>query len=297
MVLPAELSLSDRSLGALFVGFDSAWVDNPKTKGAICSALFDGVAFQEFGCPELAGFEDALAHIEARRRSDLPMIVALDQPTIVVNDTGMRPVDRVAASLISWMGGGVQPANRNMLPMFGRDAPIRRFMRKLAATQDPESARIATNGVHLMEVFPALALASLDVRFFARLGAPRYNPARRKTFRKEDWNAVVAAARREAERFRLEKLMGWLDELTSIASPKKADQDRLDSALCLLVAIRWRLGERLESVMIGDQETGYIVSPVSAPVLERLSEEAARRSIPMNACPRAIAHLKTLKQL
>jgi predicted RNase H-like nuclease len=35
--------------------------------------------------------------------------MALDQPTIVRNATSMRAAERAAASLISWLGGGVQP--------------------------------------------------------------------------------------------------------------------------------------------------------------------------------------------
>ena len=37
-------------------------------------------------------------------------------------------------------------------------------------------------GLYVIEVFPAIALASLDTRFFGRLRAPRYNPDRKKTF-------------------------------------------------------------------------------------------------------------------
>ena len=91
------------------IGFDSAWADRKKAPGAICSVQFDGARFVDFRAPGLVGFDGALAYVKAIRRRDLPTLVALDQPTIVPNETGMRPVDKVAASLISWMGGGVQP--------------------------------------------------------------------------------------------------------------------------------------------------------------------------------------------
>src|SRR5208283_1737501 len=51
-------------------------------------------------------------------------LIALDQPTVVPNSTGMRPVDRVAASLAGWLGGGVQPANRGRLGIFSSSSPI-----------------------------------------------------------------------------------------------------------------------------------------------------------------------------
>jgi len=111
--------------------------------------------------PELASFDQAFDFIAAEQSMCDVCIVALDQPTIVPNPGGMRPVDKVAASLISWLGGGVQPANRSKKGMFDDDAPILRFKRRLSASDDAEAARLAEQGLFLVEVFPALALPSL----------------------------------------------------------------------------------------------------------------------------------------
>ena len=43
---------------------------------------------------------------------------------------------------------------------FGDEAPIWPFLEKLEAIEDPDTARVAAHGEYLMEVFPALALAS-----------------------------------------------------------------------------------------------------------------------------------------
>jgi predicted RNase H-like nuclease len=139
------------SRAAILVGFDSAWAD--RKPGAICSAVFDGDCFVEFREPELVGFERALIYIKSIQRSDLPTLVALDQPTIVPNADGMRPVDKAVSRLISWIGGGVQPANRGKLNMFGPHAPISIFLEKLGADENPEVARTAMRGLHLIEVF------------------------------------------------------------------------------------------------------------------------------------------------
>ena len=110
------------------------------------------------------------------------------------------------------MGGGVQPANMGR-PLFGRAAPVTLFLRQLGAAEDPEMARTVDHGLHPMEVFPALALASLDSAFFGLRKGPRYNPARRKTFRIEDWRAVVDAARREATNLGCTPLVSWIEEI------------------------------------------------------------------------------------
>jgi predicted RNase H-like nuclease len=271
---------------AVFVGFDSAWADNKKAPGAICSVRFDGEEFIDFRPPMLVDFDGAFDCIQRLKGQDAPTLVALDQPTIVPNETGMRPAEKVAASLISWMGGGVQPANSG-LPLFRAEAPIKRFLAKLMAIEDPEAARSAKRGLFVMEVFPALALASFDAGFFGPRKGPRYNPARRQTFRIEDWRAVVDAAAREAASFRCAPLVAWLDEQRPNPVPKKANQDRLDAALCLLIAIRWRLGARERSVAIGDLKSGYIVAPVSEVVMKRLKEVATDRRVPVNDLRRA----------
>jgi predicted RNase H-like nuclease len=261
-----------------FVGFDSAWADNSAAPGAICSVHFDGVGYADFRSPELVGFDRALDYIKAVRFPGEPTIVALDQPTIVPNASGMRPAEKVVASLVSWMGGGVQPANTGR-PLFGPAAPITRFLRELSASEDPEIARTTDRGLHLIEVFPALALASLDPAFFGLRKGPRYNPARRKTFRILDWQAVVQATIRDAQGFGCVPLVSFLEEMRTSEAPKKMHQDRLDAALCLLIAIRWRLGERKQSVAIGDLKNGYIVAPASEPVLMRLRAVAAERGV------------------
>ena len=163
------------------VGFDSAWTDNPKAPGAVATirARNDKLEFVE---PELASFETALRIIRAERGTSDLCLVAIDQPTIVANETGMRPVDRLASSFISWLGGGVQPANRSKSAMFGDNAPIWSFKASLGAIEDPERSLTAKSGCFIMEVFPALALAGIEPNYCRRLGAPRYNPTRRKTF-------------------------------------------------------------------------------------------------------------------
>jgi predicted RNase H-like nuclease len=154
---------------------------------------------------------------------------------------------------------------------------------KLGAVEDPEAARAAVRGRHLIEVFPALALASLGDGFFGRSTGPRYNPGRPRTFQIKDWRAVVEAARQEATRFRCASLVDWLDNLRNRAVPIKSDQDRLDATLCLLIAVRWRLAPRSESAMLGDLNSGYIVAPVRETVMARLREKAARRNVPVDA--------------
>lgn len=266
----------------IFIGFDSAWADNPKSPGAICAVGVEDAKPMWFRPPQLVSFDQALAFISDVVTADGSTLIALDQPTVVRNLTGMRPVERVAASLVGWLGGGVQPSNRGRLGMFCDAAPIWRFLMALGAVDDPEQARVAAAGLYLIEVFPALALASLDPGFFGRLAQPRYNPQRRKTFRSGDWVLVTEAAAQESRTLGCEELVDWCLDAGRIAQPRKAQQDMLDSVLCVLIAMRWRLRPRGESLLLGDRTTGYMVLPANPAVRERLAAPARKHSVPMD---------------
>ncbi len=250
----------------IYIGFDSAWTDNPKAPGAICAVGIEDGYPARFHVPQLLSFDQALTFIQKIRSDSGATLVAMDQPTVVPNLTSMRPVECVAASLVSWLGGGVQPSNRGRVGMFCNASPIWRFLAALRAEESPEQARLAAGGRYLMEVFPALALASSDAGFFGRLSAPKYNPDRRKTFRLADWIRVAESAAQQAHLLDCEELAEWCRVTGKIAKPRKADQDRLDAALCVLIALHWRLHPRDASLLLGDLATGYMVLPASPAV-------------------------------
>jgi predicted RNase H-like nuclease len=266
----------------LYIGFDSAWTDNPKAPGAICAVGIEDGHQTLLHAPELASFSQALSFIQEHHSRNGITLIALDQPTVVPNLTSMRPVERAAASLIGWLGGGVQPSNRGRLGMFCDASPIWRFLTALGAEENPERARKADGGLHVMEVFPALALASLDTRFFGRLRGPHYNPDRKKTFLIADWGHVAEAAAREAQSLGCGKLAEWCYTAGGAVQPQKADQDKLDSVLCALIALNWRLRPREASLLLGDLKTGYMVLPASKEVRKYLITPARRHMVPID---------------
>jgi predicted RNase H-like nuclease len=270
----------------IYIGFDSAWTDNPKVPGAICAVGIEDDRRVRFHAPQLVSFNQALTFAQSARSENGVTLIALDQPTVVPNLTSMRPVERAAASLISWRGGGVQPANRGRLGMFCDASPIWRFLTALGAEESPERARTAANGLYVMEVFPALAMASLDTQFFGRLRGPRYNPDRRKTFQLADWVRVAEAAARESDILGCDGLAEWCRTAGKTAQPRKADQDKLDSVLCVLIALHWRLRPREASLLLGDLVTGYMVLPASREVREYLITPARKHLAPSRLTPR-----------
>jgi len=166
----------NRPVSTIVFGFDSAWMN--KQPGAICAIAFDEDRNVSFEKPTSARFEDARDFIEPRRVDYKMSLIAIDQPTIVKNQRGMRPVERCAARLISYVGGGAQPAYRggNKAGMFGDGAPIWKFIENLEVEQQPQEVKKATEGHFLIGVFPTLALTALSPNFGKRKGIPKYNP-------------------------------------------------------------------------------------------------------------------------
>jgi len=60
------------------------------------------------------------------------------------------------------------------------------------------------------------------------------------------------------------------------------NQDMLDAVLCVLIALRWRLHPREESLLLGDLINGYMVLPAIPAVRERLIVAAQKAPVPID---------------
>lgn len=253
----------------LLVGFDSAWTRT--NSGALVGVLrVDDGTFRELGSPQTADYLQAANAILDWQTQEAPAatIVLLDQPTIVKNALGQRPVENIVGSPVSRRYGGMQPANTGRREMFGFDAPVWQFLAQFGGPADP-LAPLAGNWV--VETYPVLAMMALgwtlpDSRPAGRL--PKYNPMRRKTFSLPDWQHVCRLTSSAFGEHGLDGVVRWLDDAGLKAAPRKSDQDRVDACLCLLTAVH--LAEGRECLMIGDQETGYIVVPFGENLYDEL---------------------------
>lgn len=158
--------------------------------------------------------------------------------------------------------------------MFCDNAPIWCFKDKLGAEDDPHQTRAANQGAFLIEVFPALALSGLSDQFFGPKRAPKYNPGNRTKYKQADWEAVCTSIADHASKRGLVEMADWATASAQLEHPRKADQDRLDAVICTLIGVMWLADPPDATMMIGDLETGYIVTPVSKASRERLDKKA-----------------------
>jgi predicted RNase H-like nuclease len=246
----------------LLVGFDSAWTR--KKSGALAGAVREPCGgWTELGIPLKADFPTASQVIRGWIEEVAPdsVVVMLDQPTIVQNSKGQRPVENLVAGPVSRAYGGVQPANRGRVEMFGVDAPVWEFLDEFGGPADLLQSPTKS---WVIETYPALALLSLgwalpDPKREFRL--PKYNPARRKTFRVQDWVHVCRTLGHDLWSSGLHDISDWLSDLEASEKPRKTDQDGVDACLCLAIGIRLIEGGRC--LMVGDNRSGYILVPWS----------------------------------
>lgn len=255
----------------LLVGFDSAWT--AANTGGLAGVLREeGGRCRELGLPDATNFENAAVRIASWREACRPRrtVILIDQPTIVRNANGQRPVEHLIASPVSRRRGGMQPANTGRLGMFDADAPIWTFLACFGGTLDPLDCEHADPVI--VETYPTLALIALgwlreDVRPSGRL--PKYNPAR-PTFLLDDWRWVCGRLAEALEHFGLVDIPRWLRQQEQRDTrPCKADQDGVDSCLCLLTA--FHLEAKLPCLRVGNRESGLIVVPDNAALREELA--------------------------
>jgi len=261
-------------MSTLIVGFDSAWTAT--NSGSLAAALVcsDGT-LDEVGLPQSVDYEDATRVLLNWQSVHSPQstLVLLDQPTIVRNAVGQRPVENIVGSPVSLRYGGMQPANTGRVDMFGPGAPVWSFLDHFGGAANP----LAPSGqTQVIETYPVLAMISLgwtlpDVRPTGRL--PKYNPDR-ATFSTADWRFVCTKVGSALSAYGLANMSAAVGRLGLRDSPRKAEQDDLDACICLLVALHAAGGG--ECLLVGNQESGYIV--VQAGTALRTELEARCRS-------------------
>ena len=276
-------------MSSLLIGFDSAWT--PNNCGALVGVLrSDMGSYQELGPPRIANYQQATEVIVQWQGEHQPTttIVLLDQPTIVPNPKGQRPVENLVASPVSRRYGGVQPANTSKTKMFGKDAPVWQFLKTFGGATNPHGPITSTR---VLETYPVLTMIALGWTLpdsalpTGRL--PKYNPANKKTFSVEDWRHVCQKLKSKFETRGLLALSRILAEHAKKQSPLKADQDCVDSCICLLVA--FYLAESRECLMVGNVDTGYIVVPHGNELRNELLTRCDKTNRPSQEWVRALA--------
>ncbi len=247
---------------ATFTGFDSAWAAN--NSGAICDlALQDDGSLELVFDPEGSGWDQALERAEQEKSGDL-RVWAIDQPICVRNQSGCRSVERdLARALMADFACGAHSSNLGN-PCWARDAKIWSFLHALEENNYvhiPMSIPGAQNGHYYFECYPHPALLGL----FDLDRIVKYKVRHRDA---GEWRKLIGLLRSLA--------MGELP-IRNICSfvhdgveQDKENEDRLDAIISAYVAAYWWKFGTDRSTVIGNLDTGYIITPHSKRTYEAL---------------------------
>jgi predicted RNase H-like nuclease len=167
--------------------------------------------------------------------------------------------------------------------MFGDGAPIWGFLDRLrlSGDLDPDAATAATSGRFAFEIYPAAALIGLCPEFHERSRCAKYNPAKRKTFTLADWGVVCRHVGNLGHSLGVAGIQDWATAHSQIERPRKTNQDCLDAAICVLITYLWWRDGLTRSLVVGDTESGYIVTPTNEKMSETLRAAACRLGVPI----------------
>lgn len=264
----------------VYSGFDSAWTGN--NLGA-CASIIEEDGRLTLEGPFNVSFGEALTRLKKHNIPGTYHLLAIDQPLIVPNATGKRPVERAVSHLVGHCGGGVQPSNRGKANMFGSNAPIWSFLQNFGGDLDPARSPNQSQGIFVIEVFPAIGNLGLIDKYFTRRRMPKYNPDRRNTFSIDDWKDLCAEIGSLFSQLGIQAGSAWCARASSLTSPNKADQDNLDALICALHALRWATHGFSASAMVGDLVSGYMVIPCDKNMRQVLEQDSLGNGVPFRS--------------
>ena len=229
------------------LGIDLAWGTRMPDAIARLDEFGGDVTFGE--CHYLSGDEQLLSLINSvsKEREVERMILAIDAPTLCVNETGSRPVDQECNRLFRQYEAGCHPVNLRLC-----ERPIQ-LARKLKKMGFKLSCDLSV-GHHLaMEVYPHPAM----VRWFELERTIKY-----KRGRVAEKKMEFMRYQEFFRRFLSNQFPGLILPANLAAEPwSKKNEDLLDAHFCAVIGLWHWLYQGERSQILGDEKTGQMLIP------------------------------------
>ncbi|TAE58519.1 MAG: DUF429 domain-containing protein [Nostocales cyanobacterium] len=240
-----------------FIGVDFGWTSQPS--GLCCLELKDG-KLQLIDIDRQDHIADIFLWIDEIVKPEEPAIIAVDAPTLIPNPTGSRLPDKLSHKYFGKYHAGCYPANQNLAFAertinFGLELEKRGFMH--APKIEPQKP-----GRYQIEVFPHPAIVNL----FQLEKILKYKKGK------------IAERRLELIKLhnKIQEILPnispclcssaftcdvFTTEISNTGKELKAMEDKLDSLICAYVGAYWWFWGTEKNLVLGDENTGYIVVP------------------------------------
>ncbi|MBC8139581.1 MAG: DUF429 domain-containing protein [Fibrella sp.] len=251
-----------------YIGIDLAWGNRNTTAGVALQSVGSGVEYLAHA--DTLTDNDSVADFVGACDDGGGVLVAVDAPTLVPNDSGRRPCEAILSRCMRAQEAGPHPANRTLLADENGDVRgetlVALLSDRFGIAHSPCLLGDAPRFV--FEVFPhpahvALFHLSKTLKYKKKSGRDR---AFRDTEFRRYAGLLAGLASAEPSLLLTPESTPWLwqdpaSSATEIAL--KRQEDLLDALTCAYIAAyhhRWQ-GEKC--VVVGDREAGYIVTPAT----------------------------------
>jgi len=240
-----------------FIGIDLGWQSGGS---GVCRLEQSPTGLRLVALAHFASKAAVLSWLDDHLPGEVPALIAVDAPTLIPNQTGMRLCDRLAHRYFGKYDAGCYPANlgRPFAPeliAFGLALEHRGF--EHAADIEPQ-----TPGRYQIELFPHPA----TIHLFQLNRILKYKKGRLSARRPE------LETLRQLQLSTLPNLSPSLPlqtaELPTIPAGGKAlkvVEDQLDSLTCAYAGAHWWWWGLQRNWVLGDRAQGYIVVPAPYP--------------------------------
>jgi predicted RNase H-like nuclease len=263
-----------------FLGVDLAWSSHNPT--GLAALRWNGhVATLVEPLPAALAYtdNDITAYIETVA-SDGSVVVAIDAPLTVPNQTGHRFGEAELNAIFARFHAGAHPANRERLASYNNGLVRGEVLVAQLATLGIRHDPLITPRKFARQVFeayphPAMVTLFRLERVLKYKAKPAYSHEQRlEAFRQ--YQHHLSALRKSVPPLLLPKALLAEAHLTKKGKALKAYEDQLDAVFCAYLALYywWWGTERCR--IFGEVEQGYIVTPVD----ERVCQRFAPRPLP-----------------
>ena len=239
-----------------FIGVDFGWTSG--ASGLCCLEGKDKLEILEIST--VLKTDSILHRIDNWVPADAPALIAVDAPTIINNQTGMRLADRLTHKHFGRYHAGCYPANLNLAFSdrtvgFGNSLTARNF-------QHAPVIKTQQLGRYQIEVFPhpaTINLFGLNKILKYKKGRIAQRQAELTKLRNYIVN-VLPNLKPALDIASLDKIPVIPDQIKG--KELKAIEDKLDSLICAYVAAYWWYWGKIRNMVLGDINNGYIVIPL-----------------------------------
>ena len=266
-----------------FIGLDLAW--GAKNPSAAVTLEWNAAtqSLMPISVAEMLTDDDSICgYIRGNDADGGGLIVGVDAPLDVPNETGERPVESILRRCFGKYQAGAHPANRSLYKGDIRGERLaRRFHSEYTLLSRYDFARHDPNTRNVIEVFPhpaMVVLFGLDKTLKYKLKKGRDTASRMAEFaRFSEGLRSLQNAEPTLETPEWLHSPDWFRTNPIVTqSALKRIEDTMDALVCAYVAAYfWYWGEGEKCMVIGDKATGYVVTPIT-PELRLCVEEKSR---------------------